>query len=123
MLASYLDPLELLAQGGRGNAAPPLHPNAFVSIDANGIATIVAKNLEIGQGVKVMLPMLIAEELDIEWKDVRIEQGDLDSASTAASQRAEASPRRPTGNRCAASVARPAHADRRGGAGLERARR
>ena len=80
MLASYLDPLELLAQGGRGNAAPPLHPNAFVSIDANGIATIVAKNPEIGQGVKVMLPMLIAEELDIEWKDVRIEQGDLDSA-------------------------------------------
>ncbi len=77
MLASYLDPLELLAQG-RGNAAPPLHPNAFVSIDANGIATIIAKNPEIGQGVKVMLPMLIAEELDIEWKDVRIEQGDLD---------------------------------------------
>ena len=57
--------------------APPLHPNAFVSIDANGIATIIAKNPEIGQGVKVMLPMLIAEELDIEWKDVRIEQGDL----------------------------------------------
>jgi len=78
MLASYLDPLELLAQGGRASA-PPLHPNAFVSIDANGIATIIAKNPEIGQGVKVMLPMLIAEELDIEWKDVRIEQGDLDS--------------------------------------------
>jgi len=79
VLASYLDPLELLAQG-QGNAAPPLHPNAFVSIDGNGIATIIAKNPEIGQGVKVMLPMLIAEELDIEWKDVRIEQGDLDQA-------------------------------------------
>jgi isoquinoline 1-oxidoreductase beta subunit len=78
MLASYLDPLDLLAQG-RGNAAP-LNPNAFVSIDANGIATIVAKNPELGQGVKVMLPMLVAEELDLDWKDVRIEQGDLDSA-------------------------------------------
>jgi isoquinoline 1-oxidoreductase beta subunit len=77
MLASYLDPLELLAQAP-ATPAPPLHPNAFVSIDANGIATIIAKNPEIGQGVKVMLPMLIAEELDIEWKDVRIEQGDLD---------------------------------------------
>ncbi len=78
MLASYLDPLDVLAQG-RGNAAP-LEPNAFVSIDANGIATIIAKNPEIGQGVKVMLPMLIAEELDIDWKDVRVEQGDLNPA-------------------------------------------
>jgi isoquinoline 1-oxidoreductase subunit beta len=80
MLASYFEPLNVLAQGGRGNAAPPLDPNAFVSIDAKGIATIVAKNPEIGQGVKVMLPMLIAEELDVDWKDVRIEQGDLNTA-------------------------------------------
>ena len=79
VLASYFEPIDLLAQGGRGNTAP-LDPNAFVSIDANGIATIVAKNPEIGQGVKVMLPMLIAEELDIDWKDVRIEQGDLNPA-------------------------------------------
>ena len=77
MLAGYMQPLELLAQGRV--SAPPLEPNAFVSIDANGIATIIAKNPELGQGVKVMLPMLIAEELDIDWKDVRIEQGDLDT--------------------------------------------
>ena len=79
MLATYIEPLAVFAQGGRGNAAP-LDPNAFVSIDANGIATIVAKNPEIGQGVKVMLPMMIAEELDVDWKNVRIEQGDLNTA-------------------------------------------
>jgi isoquinoline 1-oxidoreductase subunit beta len=78
MLSTYLEPLDIFAQG-RGNQAP-LDPNAFVSIDTKGIATIVAKNPEIGQGVKVMLPMMIAEELDVAWKDVRIVQADLNPA-------------------------------------------
>jgi isoquinoline 1-oxidoreductase beta subunit len=53
--------------------------NAYVQIGLDGMITITAKNPEVGQGVKMMLPMLIAEELDADWDKVIIEQADLDA--------------------------------------------
>ncbi|MBS1566082.1 MAG: xanthine dehydrogenase family protein molybdopterin-binding subunit [Bacteroidetes bacterium] len=54
-------------------------PNAYISIDNNGVVTLIAPNPEIGQGIKTALPLLLAEELDTDWEKVVIKQGDLDT--------------------------------------------
>ena len=42
--------------------------NSYIKIGENGIVTLMAPNPEFGQNVKTSLPMLLAEELDIDWK-------------------------------------------------------
>lgn len=53
--------------------------NAFIKIADNGMVTLFSPNPEIGQGIKTAIPMIIAEELDIPWEHVHVEQGVLDT--------------------------------------------
>lgn len=48
-------------------------PNAFVRIGADNTVTVIAKHLEMGQGTYTGLATLIAEELDADWGQVKVE--------------------------------------------------
>mgnify|MGYP000855140606 CR=1 FL=1 len=53
--------------------------NAFLKIGDNGLVTIYSPNPEIGQNIKTSMPMIVAEELDVKWEDVIVEQAGLNT--------------------------------------------
>ncbi len=53
--------------------------NAFLAIDPSGKIILYSPNPEIGQGIKTAFPVVVAEELDVDWKDVEVRQANLDT--------------------------------------------
>jgi isoquinoline 1-oxidoreductase subunit beta len=63
---------------GAASAGGDLTFNAYVRIAPTGILTLYNKAPEIGQGIKTSFPMILAEHLDADWADVRVEQAPID---------------------------------------------
>lgn len=60
--------------GEPSTEAAEFAPNAWLRIDKDGSITITVARSEMGQGVLTSMPMIVAEELEASWKDIRVEQ-------------------------------------------------
>ncbi len=73
ILGAYLPGLVSPIGGQVAAAAGQFEPNIWIRIDADDSVRIMLTQLEMGQGVMTAMPMLVAEELDADWKKVRTE--------------------------------------------------
>ena len=63
-----------------GQTTGNFSPNAFIRIGTDGGVTLIINKSEMGQGVYTSLPMLVAEELEVDWSTVRVEPAPVDPA-------------------------------------------
>jgi isoquinoline 1-oxidoreductase subunit beta len=84
--AGLLLSLKLSAQAPRGRGGPgllqqsPAQPSAYIHIAPDGTVTFIITKAEMGQGTVTSLSMLLADELDCDWKGVRTEFAPVDPA-------------------------------------------
>jgi len=78
-LGFYL-PLRGSLSGASSPSGVTFMPNAFIRIGTDDKVTIILNKSEMGQGVYTSLPMLVAEELEVDWTKIRVEAAPVDPA-------------------------------------------
>ena len=76
-LGCYSMPAKVLAGTSKRNAVV-FAPSAFVKIDPSGLVHVTISKSDMGQGIRTTLAMIVAEELDADWANVRVEQAIAD---------------------------------------------
>lgn len=66
--------------GATAAPAETFEPNAFVRISPDNTVTVISKHVELGQGVFTGLATLVAEELDADWSQVKVEAAPADAS-------------------------------------------
>ena len=56
--------------------AEPWSPVAYVTLNDDGMVTIICHRSEMGQGIRTTMPMIIADEMEADWSKCRVEQAD-----------------------------------------------
>jgi isoquinoline 1-oxidoreductase beta subunit len=72
VLGAQLLPMDALAATEAANAA--WHPGVWLGLEPDGTVIIIAHRSEMGTGIRTVLPMVLADELEADWKRVKIEQ-------------------------------------------------
>jgi isoquinoline 1-oxidoreductase beta subunit len=78
MLSVYAPEAVSQQRGGGPPAATPVNPHTYITVHTDNTFSIVGKNPETGQGIRNALPMIIADEFDVDWKQVKVMNADLD---------------------------------------------
>src|SRR6185295_6686494 len=75
---SFLQVTAFAQQPAPGAPVMSVAPTTYITVHPDNTFTLIAKNPETGQGIRNALPMIIADEFDIDWSQVKIQQADLD---------------------------------------------
>jgi isoquinoline 1-oxidoreductase beta subunit len=79
LLVGFRLPARTRTDDAKAQEKPVINPlNAWVRITPDNHVTLILGKSEMGQGVMTALPMILAEELSLDWKNVRIEQAATD---------------------------------------------
>lgn len=80
LILGFSLPFDEQSAAAAAKPVEPFMPNAFIRIGSDDTVTIIVNHSEMGQGVYTSLPMMVAEELECDWKKVRIEPAPVDPA-------------------------------------------